>query len=131
MDEIVTVPMDLGEAFGRLLEPRNLGSWLPAMSRVQPVPGVVGVPFEVLLSDGRGARTGRGELVACEPPRLAIWRFATADGVIVLRMTCSRDGATTRVHIHQDDRTAGRPLEVDLETLRGGLSPHLPEGDRP
>jgi uncharacterized protein (TIGR02246 family) len=128
MDGFVTVPVDdLPEVFGRLIEPRHLGSWLPDVRRVQPEPGAVGVPFAMLLRDGIREVPGTGELVACEPPRHAVFRFHTADAVSVVRVTCTRTGQTTRVHVRQEEQALRAPLRIDLDKLRQLLSADLNE----
>jgi uncharacterized protein YndB with AHSA1/START domain len=116
VDRFVTVAAPIEEVFDRVTQPADLGRWLPELRRVEPEPGVVGVPFAVLL--GSGEVPGRGELVACEPPRHAEFRFLTAHMVSVIRLTCTRTDSLTRVHVHQDDRDGQLPLRVDVESLQ-------------
>jgi hypothetical protein len=118
VDRFLTVSAALDEVFDRFTHPGDLGLWLPEVRRVEPEPGVVGVPFSVLLGHGDACAPGCGELVACEPPRHAEYRFMTADVVSVIRLTCTRTDALTRVHVHQDDRDGQVPLRVDIENLQ-------------
>ena len=130
MDGIVAVASDVQDAFDRLIHPRHLGRWLPEVRQVGPEPGVVGVPFAVLLGSGARCRPARGELVTFEPPRHAAWRFFTPDTVNVVRLTCARDGAATRVRIHQEEGPSPR-LQIDLDRLYALLSPSLPGMEMP
>ena len=122
MDRFVTVSAALDEVFDRVTQPADLGRWLPDVRRVEPEPGVVGIPFSVVLGNGDVWAPGRGELIACEPPRHVEYRFLTADLVSVIRLTCTRVGSGTRVHVHQDDGDGRVPLRVDVESLQRMLA---------
>lgn len=135
MDGFITVPVGLREAFERLIEPRHLSSWLPAVERVQPLPGAVAVPFAVELRGvGQQLQPGTGELLACEPPRQAVFRFLAGETVSVVRVTCTRTGRMTRVHVQQQEPALRPALQVDLNMLArlltAGSSELVRPGDR-
>ena len=122
MDDEATLAHSVARVFSHLAEPARLADWLPEVSGVQAdaTSGAgIGAGFGLRLRRDGQELPGAGELIAYEPPRSVAYRLRAGAHIHVLRLTCTATDGATRVHVHQAG--AGRPLTVDLSSLRQTL----------
>jgi uncharacterized protein YndB with AHSA1/START domain len=130
MDHEAMLPHPLAEVFGHLSAPLRLAEWLPDVTRVQAggeLSAEIGTEFGLQLCRGGRSLSGTGELIAYEPPWCVAYRLRCGAHLYVLRLTCTANGAGTRVHIHQADSPSA--LAVDLARLQQALAAAAPPPD--
>jgi uncharacterized repeat protein (TIGR01451 family) len=126
MDLYATLGFPIEPLFAYLADPGRLGDWLPQITPAAANPerpAAASADFHLTVDIDGTKVAAYGEITAFEPPWLLGYRLFIGARVQGLRVTCTTQGAGTRMHVHQPDGTP--PLTIDLARLTRALVTHL------